>query len=187
MKKFITRKIKLGRLGLPVWSVAVAGLMVAAAAGQAVGPVLSGSVTGSVGMVVEQAITLDTAVALGSNPAATGDDSATTRNDEGTEFTAAIELNVGERETVGLILKNDSAADGSALLELNVPKGVDVEVEGAADILESQLSRNTWLLVVQSDAIDAGAAETLTITIEPKDGVAPGFYTITGRIVQIEG
>ncbi len=186
MKRFITRKISLGRFGLPVWSVAVAGLMVAAAAGQAVGPVLSGSVTGSVGMVVEQAITLDPDLGLGSNPVATGDDSATTRNDEGTEFTAAIELNVGETETVTIYVQNDSGANASALLELNVPKGIDVELNQAGDVSESQLSRNTWLLVVPSTS-GTGENDGVVITIEPKDGAAPGFYTITGRIVQIEG
>jgi len=150
--------------------------------------VLTGSVSGSVGMVVEQAVVLDTDLALGANPVATGDDSATTRNDEGTEFTAAIELNVGETETVTIYLQNDSGNPASALLELNAPKGIDVELSqtGDASVAEAQLSRNSWLLVVPS-AAGTGNDDGLVLTIEPKDDIAPGFYTITGRLVQIEG
>jgi hypothetical protein len=44
----------------PKLVLAIAGTLIGAAAGQAVGPVLVGSVTSSVRLTVEQAITVDT-------------------------------------------------------------------------------------------------------------------------------
>lgn len=179
------RKFRLGRMSIPVWLVGLAVLLVAAAAGQAVGPVLSGGVQGSAGLTIEQS------VVLSSDPgdhsvkyaAGHGDDAIVTVNDEGTAFTAAIELHVGD--TVELMLDVDNVSDAlaNAILELNVPAGIDVEVEedgGSSGIEEAQLTRTSWL-----SKIDTGATGTLNITISPKDGLLPGFYTITGRLVQV--
>ena len=58
MKAIFGRKIRLGRLSIPIWAI-LAVPAVALAAGQALGPVLAGSVTGSAGLTVAQAITLD--------------------------------------------------------------------------------------------------------------------------------
>jgi hypothetical protein len=179
------RKFRLGRMSIPVWLVGLAVVLVAAAAGQAVGPVLSGGVQGSAGLTIEQS------VVLSSDPgehsveyaAGHGDDAIVTVNDEGTAFTAAIELHVGD--TVELMLDVDNVSDAlaNAILELNVPAGIDVEVEedgGSSGIEEAQLTRTSWL-----SKIDTGASGTLNITISPKDDLLPGFYTITGRLVQV--
>ncbi|MDP6514744.1 MAG: hypothetical protein QF878_16340, partial [SAR202 cluster bacterium] len=66
LKKVFGKKLSLGRFGVPVWIMGLATLLVVAAAGQAVGPVLSGAIQGSAGLVIEQAVTLDTDVASGS-------------------------------------------------------------------------------------------------------------------------
>jgi hypothetical protein len=187
MKSILSKKVRLGRISVPVWTSVLTLAAVAMTAGQAVGPVLAGSVTGTVGLTVEQAITLDTDT-LGENPSVDapngGDiDWVSTFNDEGTEFTVAVEMFVGQRIELNLDLVNDSGVSGAAMLELNVPAGIDVELDRNDDgsIEEAQASRNTWLMVVPD-----GTSETY-IQIEPKDNVAPGFYTISGRIVQISG
>ena len=194
IKGMFDQKLGLGRVALPLWMVGLAGVLTAAAAEQAVGPVLTGSTSGSVNLTVEQAITLDTDLTLGNNPTvSSADDSVTTRNDEGTAFTVAAELNVGQQITTTLFLQNDSGADAAAVLELNVPAGIDVELtnisdgaEGTTVVSEAQLSRNTWLVVVKSTAGNADN-DGVRITIEPKDDLKPGFYTITGRLVQTSG
>ncbi len=127
MKAIFGRKIRLGRLSIPIWTI-LAVPAVALAAGQAVGPVLAGSVTGSVGLTVEQAITLDVDNRdLDQRIVVNGaDDAVTTTNDEGTEFSVAMELNVGQRVTADFYLWNASGVSGAAILELNVPAGIDV-------------------------------------------------------------
>ncbi|MBI4311648.1 MAG: hypothetical protein HY681_07685 [Chloroflexi bacterium] len=176
------RKIRVGRIGMPLWSLALAGAAVVAAAGQAVGPVLSGSVTGSAGLTVEQSVLLDPTSPIGISGHA-GDDALGVMNDEGTSFTAAIELHVGDTVVVSLPVVNVSDADANAVLELVPPAGVDVEVApSGAGISEAQMSKSSWLLKV-----DTGNSNTLDITLEPKDDLKPGFYTLTGRIVQITG
>jgi hypothetical protein len=180
MSKTFGKKLSFGRLSMPVWLVAAAGLAVVAAAGQAVGPVLAGSVTGTASVVAQQS------VRLGGGSSVTGapGDSLVVENDEGTSFTAAIETHVGQTGVkLNLDVKNFSNADASAVLELNVPAGIDVEVDSNdSDLKEAQMGPGTWLL-----KIDAGEQGDLEITIEPKDDAKPGFYTITGRIVQISG
>ncbi len=182
MKSF-NRKLKLGRVAMPLWALALAGTAVVAAAGQAVGPVLSGSVSGTAGLTVEQAVVLAEGGTVGIGSLDSTDEGLGVINDEGTSFTAAIELHVGDTVTMTLPILNMSDADANAILELSCPAGVDVELdESSSNLGEAQMSKNTWLLFVDKDN-----ADSLTITISPKDDLKPGFYTISGRISQITG
>ena len=180
MKKLLKRKIGFGRFAVPMWFAGLSVLIIAATAGQAVGPVLSGGVQGSTGLVVEQSIVLDDTAA--SHSVTGADDAVVTVNDDGSSFTAAIEMHVGDTGILKPAINNNSDADGNAIMELNVPRGIDVEVEASTGttLKEAQLTRSSWLMVVNS-----GNSETIDITIESKDDIKPGFYTISGRIVQV--
>ena len=108
--------------------------MVVAAAGQAVGPVVSGGIHGFAGSTIEQSMVLSSTTAdHGVFDSAGGggsphDDVIVTLNDQGTAFTAAIELHVGDTEYLVLDLDNGSAVQANAIMELNVPAGIDFEV-----------------------------------------------------------
>ncbi len=182
--KMFSKKVSVGRIAMPIWALALAGAAIVAVAGQAVGPVLSGSVSGSAGLTVEQAVVLTEGGTVTISSLDLNDEGLGVVNDEGTSFTAAIELHVGDTVTMALPITNKSDADANAILELSVPAGVDVEVEPSTGttLKEAQLSKNDWLLKV-----DDGNTETLVVTISPKDDLKPGFYTISGRIVQITG
>ena len=68
-----------------------------------------------------------------------------------------------------------------------MPRGIDVEVTSDPlddDIKEAQLPAREWLVTVASLA-SAAPDDSPAITISPKDDLKPGFYTITGRIVQV--
>ncbi len=192
MKNMLGRKLHLGWFAVPMWTVGLAGLLVAAAAGQAVGPVLSGSVQGSAGLVVSQTVVLDSTT---TGDTVTGaDDFAITYNDEGTAFTVAIETQVGQSQMIKLVLENKSGKTANAILELNAPCCIDVDADDDSDDVNTtadddvtamaQLNRNTYLLTLQAND---GTDDTpdLFITVESKDDAAPGFYTITGRIIQV--
>ena len=112
------------------------------------------------------------------------DDAIVTVNDEGTVFTAAIELHVGDTEYLVLDLDNVSDVQANAIMELNVPAGIDFEVDDLdGDISEAQLNHKSWLMKL--DTVSLGSSGDLEIAISPKDDLRPGFYTITGRIVQV--
>ena len=99
----------------------------------------------------------------------------------------AINAARGDAIVVGLDLGNLSDAPANAMLSLSVPSGIDVEVTSdplGDDIKEAQLSAREWLVTVTSLA-RAAPDDSLDITISPKDGLKPGFSTITGRIVQV--
>ena len=82
-----------------------------------------------------------------------------------------------------LDLDNGSAAQANAIMELNVPAGIDFEVDDLdGDTSEVQLNRKSWLMKL--DTVSLGSSGELEIAISPKDDLRPGFYTITGRILQ---
>ncbi|MBI2916538.1 MAG: hypothetical protein HYY01_00965 [Chloroflexi bacterium] len=172
----LLRKVHLGKVALPVWTLGLAVMLVAAVAGQAVGPVLSGSIQGRAGVVVSQTIVLS-----GPPTISGASDAVGTMNDEGTAFTVAIETHVGQQQVVTLPLANASGKTANGILELNVPAAIDVEVNSAGGVDEAQFSRNTWLFTVTT------SGGNLLVTIESKDDAAPGFYSISGRIVQVSG
>lgn len=190
VRRVVATRLRVGRLALPAWLAAAAVLAIAAAAGQAVGPILAGSVTGTAGVTGEQALVLSLSSTTVSGHA--GDDRVMVVNDEGTSFTAAIEMHVGdigypgnsESAAILLGLQNTANAVVSAILELSIPAGLDIEVEpsSGSNVEEAQLNKGTWLLRVPTSA-----SGTVNIYIEPKDDAKPGFYTITGRVVQISG
>lgn len=164
-------------LGAPVW--AVAGLTVAAMAGQAVGPVLSGAISGSSAVVVVQTLLVNP---TSSNNTVSGD-GVVTVNDEGTSLTAAVGTLVGEGKTIRLVLDNQSSKIVNGIVELHVPMGLDVEVNGYDDVSAlAQLNRNSYLFKVGTAN---GPAADIAIEVESKDDAAPGFYIFTGRIVQV--
>ena len=186
IRKIFGRKVGKGKVALPLWTVGIAAMAIAAVAGQAVGPVLSGSVTGSVGVVVEQTVRLGDPGSItdvgGGGPDVAADDFAATVNDEGTGFTITIETDVGQRTETNFTLYNDSGQTANAMLQLNVPAGLDVQLDSDSGVTEAQLGPNTWLLTIPSSG-----SPDMTLTIESKDTAMPGFYTITGTLVQISG
>ena len=82
----------------------------AAVAGQAVGPALSGSIIGSAELVVEQAVVLDTDFEILDSGFSAGcsdfDDFIGMMNEDGTFFTIGIETKVGQIGEVVLPLNN---------------------------------------------------------------------------------
>ena len=204
--RHLGRKVGIGRFALPIWSIGLAVAVIGAVAGQVVGPILTGSTSGTITLVVEQAVTLDPDYGLGANPAVTfvvgTGDSATTRDDLSTGFSAAIEMKQGQRVELTLFMQNntsngsaDAGSDASAMLELHHDASkIDIEVEertgsGGIQVQEAQMSPNTWLLVVPADA-GSGSAEGdtgFTMTIRPHDDIMPGYYEFTGRIIQTSG
>ena len=200
LMRSMSRKVRLGRLAMPLWAMALAVLLVAAAAGQAVGPVLAGSVQGNTALTAGQALRLSPNSA--GNVVTGADQFVITTNDEGTAFTAAIETKVGQRQVLGLDLDNTPqnqsgqvASSGTGvingILELSVPAGIDVEVRGSDQIVAcgnpyclAHLSKNSWLFRLKTGGSQSLGSDIL-ITIESKDDAAPGFYTIGGRIIQV--
>ena len=176
VKAVLGHRFRVWRIAVPVWLIMLIAV-VGAVAGQAVGPVLAGSITWSTGVVVEQAVVLDVSDGIDISGA---DDSTTTVNDEGTGFTIAIETDVGQSQTVDFDLENDSGKSANMLLTLNIPAGLDVQIQSEDDMTEAQLNRNQWIFNVDSGDSD------FDLIIESKDDIKPGFYTITGSLVQVD-
>ena len=149
----------------------------AAVAGQAVGPALSGSIIGSAGLVVEQAVALDTDFEILDSGF---DDFIGMMNDDGTFFTIGIETKVGQIGEVVLPLNNLTDTDAHAILHLIVSPGIDVDVDSDIGVDETIQRPGVWLLSV---APDGGY---LYIAVEGEDQALPGFHTISGRILQVE-
>jgi|GEM_PF-1029429 len=145
MLSSLSRRVRIGRLSAPVWLVALASVGAVAAAGQAVGPVLAGSVTGTTVLSVQQALVLS------SHPAVNGAiDGIGVRNDDGTSFTAGIETHLGEVVNVVLPLSNRANAQVNAIFELDIPAGTRADVEDCGRIDQANIGKSSWLVTVPS-------------------------------------
>ncbi|MBI4311412.1 MAG: hypothetical protein HY681_06485 [Chloroflexi bacterium] len=186
------RKLSLGALHLPAWAVgvalpivllAMAAVAMAASSGQAVGPVLSGSITGSAGVTAQQALTVTT---CDITTHSASDDALCAIGAQQTTFTAAIEMHRGDKPVISLGIFNASQVDVNGTIALSVPPGFDVEVEDTdstnASLREAQMARSTWLLFV-----GVANSEKLRITLRPRPDVTPGFYTVSATINEILG
>lgn len=185
IKTKLTKKVGIGRFALPVWAVGLAGVAVVAAAGQAVGPVLAGNVTGTANVTAQQSIVLSTSTAFeGVNSPNKG---VVVINDNGTSFTAALEQHIGDRgQKLDLYIQNKSNASANAVLQLNVPSALDIQVDGGLDeaMLSTNQDKTQQSFLIKEDGNHTGHVD---ITISSKDDAAPGTYTISGGLVQIAG
>ena len=114
----------------------------AAVAGQAVGPALSGSIIGSAGLVVEQAVALDTDFEILDSGF---DDFIGMMNDDGTFFTIGIETKVGQIGKFAVPLNNLTDTDAHAILHLIVSPGFDVDVDSDIGVDETIQRPIVWL------------------------------------------
>ena len=92
-------------------------------------------------------------------------------------------MHVGNARMLILTLDNLSDADANATLTLNVPDGIDVEVQAIGSVDEVELSRDVWLLRIRESLTEG----KVRIIIESKDNVKPEYFEITGETVQITG
>lgn len=191
-----------GRAAIPVWPAVIALSVIEVAARQAVGPVLSGSATGTTAVTVEQGLVLDNDYAINQNPRfETGpgrdpDDSVPIRSPDGSQFTVSGELHTGETAVFDVFLENFSEAGAGAIVELTVPTGVQVDLEefsgSDGDVQASQLARTRWLLWIDSGAGTTFNSNTpllgedeFALTIRPQGDLNPGFYTISVVMTQV--
>ena len=171
-------KVRIFGKRLPVWMVG-AGLILATS-GAAVGVVLTGQVTGVITATASQAL-LISAGAL-SGPAV--DAGLFTMSDEGTKFTAGVEINTGDRFNVDLALANASDEELTGELVLVGPSGITLQVREMDDITQNIVRTGpfTWKfrLPVATDT-----APDMRITVALADDMPPGFYAIDGTLKQV--
>ncbi|MCD6452903.1 MAG: hypothetical protein J7K77_01225 [Dehalococcoidales bacterium] len=199
----MNKKVRILGKTFPAWL--LVGAMVASGAGAAAGTVLAGKVTGEIPVAVSQSLLTEAPIWLTSLPANDNQPQQVNTHvawvhkpnrsigvvsDDNTGFQAAAELAVGDWAAFHLPLKNASSNDLVAELTLRVPcRCLDVEVYNATSCTNItdvvRVGRNTWKFKVLSDA-EYGATDWLTVVISTDDNCRPGYYTISGKIQQIE-
>lgn len=182
-------KVRLGRLGIPVWAVGVAVLIIAAVAGQTVGGTLSRSSSGSVGVVVAQSVSFDPDV----NPTISGqsDGVAVVNNSEGTSVRVALESFIGQSVFICIPIQNSSTQSATAILEMNAPSGIRLEAEDFEEkdlaacgtqqgmavggiVKEARMDNSTWLLDLGATAGD-GNNDGIRVKVTPADQPVSGL------------
>lgn len=150
---------------IPTWI--IIGALLASGAGAAVGTVLSGSIVGKAPVTVSQALLLS------GKPSISGsyDREFTSISDDNAGFTAAVELNNGDKFTIDLPWKNHSAENVVAELKLSIPDPLQVDASWV------RTGEETW-----KNEISGGDSGTLSITVAVPDNAKPGFYQIEGRL-----
>ena len=188
--KALSHSFYIGRLGLPLWLVGIALILLGVAAGQAVGPKMSGSPDGVTSLTIAQALTLDRTTGITDTSALVGLDPFAdflgVINDDGTSFMVAIETHVGRKNEFGLPLANRSSQPVAAILQMEVPEGVDVELDSDVAVEESIFigrgwPRHQWLLVVDP------AGGSIFVTVRPRGSSPPRYVRLTGRLLPDAG
>ncbi len=197
----------IGKKAIPMWLLVLA--LVAAGAGAAAGTVLAGKVTGETNVAVSQALLVEAptwATSISTDALAYATQQVKyhkgmvaipnryfgAAKDDNTAFQAAAELSTGDWAAFRLPLKNASSNSLTALMTLNVPEGLEVEVYNDASTAGniSQVVRiglNTWKFTLASTGAgpEYGVLNYLTVVVSTDDDMAPGYYAIDGTIKQI--
>ena len=147
-------------------------------AGAATGLVLKDQIDGTTTIAVSQALAVSAVVGGGD-----ADEFLGTIDDDGMTWMAHFEANNGDTLTLSVTVENYGggvdADEIVALLVLDVPEGITVNLEGDNDAAENvvQVCPVNWKF-----AIPDGSDNTLDFTIALEDALPTGFYTITGTI-----
>lgn len=202
----MSKKVRIIGKMMPLWLIAV--LLVASGMGAAAGTVLAGKVTGEINVAASQAILVgapvwaDSAVAPDDNMpqqvfnhAAQGWINPPNRGigtvaDDNTAFEAAAELAIGDWTAFILPLKNASDVPLTALLTLDVPDGIEIEVyapTGSHISNPVRIGLNTWKFVADADVdlYTSPLVSFLVVVVSLDDTSVPGYYTFGGQIQQI--
>ena len=171
---------------VPRLSIALAGVLIGVASGQALGPVLAGTIAGSAGITVEQTITVDTDFDIQDTGVSAGFSAFNgflgLANDEGTSFMVAIETWNGHVGEFSIPIANHGNVPANAVLTLTMSPGIEVEIDAdSGDIYEALRGPGEWLILAEP------VGGNIYVTVHPRDVIQPGFYSITGRIVQVAG
>ncbi|MBI2916534.1 MAG: hypothetical protein HYY01_00945 [Chloroflexi bacterium] len=168
-------------LGKSVPAAVVAMALILSTAGAAVGVVLAGRVTGSIGATVGQALV----VRLNAGTSVTGAPrSLVTVEDDGTAFAASAELFTGDQFNVNLALANLSGQELTGELTLVAPEGITLAVTEAGDVLANAVRTGPFNWKFRMNASD-NATTDLVITVALADDMPPGFYYVDGTIKQV--
>jgi hypothetical protein len=93
----------------------------------------------------------------------------------------AIETWNGHVGEFSVPIVNYTEVPANAILRLSASPGIDLELDSSVGVHEAQLDDGEWMLLVEP--IDGD----IFIAVHPQDDILPGFYSITGQIVQIAG
>ena len=159
---------------VPTWILGV--IIITATAGAAAGTVLAGNVQGQIPTTVGQSLVLQ---AVG------GEVGFGAVSDNGTSFTAANEIRIGEDYDIDLDVKNESDEAIFASLVLDIPAGLTVDVNEVASEISGLTRTDIGTWVMKITAVAAGdASSRFTITVAHADDAPPGFYQIAGSLTQ---
>ena len=162
---------------LPAWLLLAA--LVVVGAGAATGLVLKDQINGTTTIAVSQALAV-TAVTSGGGDE---DEFLATIDDDGMAWAAHFEANNGDTLELEVTVYNYGGSDDIvALLTMDVPDGITVNIEGDDDAGDNvvQVAHHQWKFVV-----DNTDDNTLDITLAIEEAQATGFYEISSTIVPL--
>jgi hypothetical protein len=114
---------------VPLWVLALGLIALAAGAGGAVGPILSGFISGGAGLVVEQSVVIDRENFNTDDILSGITDKLVTFNDEGSSFTVAAEMHTGDDLVIDVPLTNRSEFNANMIASVEVDGAVQHDVE----------------------------------------------------------
>jgi len=168
-------------LGKSIPAAVLAFAIILSTAGAAVGVVLAGRVTGTVGATVGQALVIRQVAGTSVSGA---DRALVTVEDNGTAFTASAEVNTGDQFNVNLALANLSGAELVGELTLVAPEGITLDVVEGGDVIPNAVRTGPFNWKFRMNPSDNPSTD-LVVTVALADDMPPGFYSIDGTMKQV--
>ncbi len=174
---------------LPAW--VLVAVLISAAAGAGSGTLLTGGITGNVPTVVEQGVVVEEPTVIAEGSGFANDQSFVSVNSDGTRFTVAVEMNVGDKFKAQIPVTNNSDSNLVAELSMEIPDGITVEVDqdgtddsdatGIGNVIRTSL--RTWKM----DVTNASSTnDKLEVTVAHGDDAPPGFFSIVADLRQVD-
>ena len=143
----------------------LAAIIAIATAGQAIGPVPTGMITGRTGLTVENDVVIDHDNFTVKDIGGSASDKIVAFNDDGSHFTVAAKMNTGDELVIDLPLLNTSNSDATVITTMEASEGLRVDNRVYWDTLARDSSpspiRNCWSNAVRlsyvqrQDRVDA--------------------------------
>jgi len=193
--RFFTRQRPVGgRLGRYTWlnrqlililALAIAAFAGGAAVDQTVGPTLEQAVHGQASVTAQSAVVFDTSFKMADTSLSAGfqpfDQFVGVIGDNGTSFTAAMETQINSTGEFNVPIANRSNANAAAILTLDVPAGIDVNIDSDIQVTHARIGADRWLLTVGK------LGGNVYVDVRPKAGTQPGEFKIKGQLTQFAG
>ena len=154
------------------------------------GTILGNGIQGNVATTVDQGLTVGQPTVVAAGNGYSNDQSFASVNDKGNRFTAAVEIDTGDKYKIQVPLTNKTGNDMVVEMKMLIPVGITVALDGdGSDDSDStgvgnvtRTDLDTWKFDL---ANTTSTSDKLEMDVAHADDASPGFYQVQAELTQV--